>query len=205
MADDSLRPAKPKVSPVFRTIVIICGLAAITAGVFQMKRGVGEMQGGADEEVKKLANQSDAATAEGDRLTQEAAPLFKTVFESIDKEGLEKARALNTNAASKAANFFGKASEQYRLAGQKLDEAISRHPGERMKAFLDAKSRACKGLAEVRGINQELCRMFSDESLKTAAEMEPKLTEAVNRRNQTEQAAAAAAKEGDKIAAESKK
>ncbi|HEX2746864.1 MAG TPA: hypothetical protein VHM91_02605 [Verrucomicrobiales bacterium] len=205
MSDDPLRPAKPRAGTLFRILVIACGLAAITAGIIQMKQGVGEIQGGADEEVKKLAQQSDASAAEGDRLTQEAAPLFKTVFESVDKAGLEKARAQNTDAASKAAELFGKASEQYRLAGQKLDEAIARHPGERMKAFLDAKSRACKGLAEVRGINQELCRMFSDESIKTAAELQPKLTEAVNRRNQAEQAAVVAAKEGDKIAAESKK
>jgi hypothetical protein len=192
-------------SPVVRVITILCGIAAITTGVIQMKRGADEMSGEPDPKVKELTIESDKAVAAGDQFTEEATPLFTTSLADVDKLGLEKSRAQNKAATAQAADLLGKAAEQYRLAGQKLDDAIKRSPDSRLNPFYEARVRAYKNYAEVRALNQEICRLLADETIKIVSDLEPKVTAAAERRDGFEKAAVEAAKEGNKIAVDLKK
>jgi len=195
---------RPKMSPVLRVVIVIAGIVAIVGGIMKMKQGFGEMSG-KDPEITRLSEESDKAIDEANKHGLEAAPLFQSMLDAVDKDGLDAARAGKKDAAEKARDLFARAAEQFRLAAQKLDEAAARKPNERLVAFFAAKSRGYKGYADARSINHDIARMFLDPSIKTIGELEPKVLEAAKRRKDIEEAAAAAAAEAEKIAAELKK
>ena len=58
MSDSPLPPAaRPKMSPVLRIVVIVCGLIAIVGGIMQMNKGLAGTK--MDPEVERLSKESD--------------------------------------------------------------------------------------------------------------------------------------------------
>ena len=206
MSNSPAPAARLKMSPLVRIIVVVCGIAAMIAGIIQIKKGVGEIAGAKlDPEVERLMEESDAALAEGNRHILAAAPLLQSALDAVDKDGLAAVRAQQAADLQKAGQLFGNAAEQLHLAARKLNDAAAHKEAGAWKPMFDAKARSYQHYAASKTINQEICRMLLDESLKTIDEVTPKILEAAKRRDEIEAKGNEATAQAKQIADEMKK
>ncbi len=203
MSDTPLPAYRPKMNPLVRIIVVVCGIAAITVGIFQMTRGFREMK--MDPEVERLSKESDSAFSQANKFLEEAAPVFQAVLDGVDKDGLAAVRTQKEDEATRAAGLYEQAAQQLRLAAQKATDAAALKPGGNAPAFLETKAEAYRNFAAARDINRDIARMVLDESIKTSEELVPKVLEAAGRRDKLEASANEAVVRADKLVVDSKK
>ncbi len=187
MSDSTTPPARPKMNPVARILIILAGVAAIVTGIQQMMRGVQEMK--ADPEVERLAKESDSAFAAANTDLAVAGPQLQSILRAVDKDGLAAVRRDRRAEVEKIIALYEKASGNLRLAAQKADEAAAKAPAGKMMEFYKTKAEACRGFAAARDISRDVGRMVLDESIKTAQELGEKFTEAMQRSKQLEESA----------------
>jgi len=202
MSDIPAPAARPKFSPTTRIIIIIVSIAVMAGGILQMVRGLRGTK--MDPEVERLSKESDSAFADANTDLAAAAPLFQSVLEAVDKEGLGTVRAQKKAEVEKVAGLFERASQKLRLAAQKGSDAAALKPGEKLQAFLETKAEAYRGFASARDVSRDIARMILDDSIKTSEELIPKMTEAATRCQKLEASANEVNARADKVVADSK-
>lgn len=203
MSDIPQPAARHKMSPTARIIIIIVGIAAMAGGILQIKKGLGGTK--MDPGVERLSKESDTAFAEANKDLATAAPLFQSVLEAVDKEGLASVREQKKAEVERVIALYDQASQKLRLAAQKTTDAAALKPGEKLQSFLETKAEAYRGFASARDVSRDIARMVLDDSIKTSEELVPKISEAVTRCQKLEASANEVNARADKIVADSKK
>ncbi len=138
----------------------------IGGGVAKLYRGYSQItQADPVRAVRELLEASDKAAAEANRKSEAVAPAFDEILGDFDRLGIEKFRAEKRDASTDVIDQFGLVSEQLERASTSLKYAGQIEPNEKMKSFIESRSKSYDLLVEANQKNIEIVRATMDPSL----------------------------------------
>jgi len=184
-AEPTPAPPEPKKqSRSSKTVWMILAPILFVLGIWQMYRGIHQMFGsGLDPQVKKLLTESDQAFTEANQVTETAGPDLQGLLNDVDKLGLDAVRKQKQDVAKTVSEQYGKAAGGFRQADAKIAGALKLENEDKVKAFLEAKSKAIKLYAQVCGQYQKMVALVMDPSIAKIDDLLPKLKQLADERD----------------------
>ncbi len=155
-----------KRSPIYTVLAVLFSVIVIGGGVAKLYRGYSQItQADPVRAVRELLEASDKAAAEANRKSEAVAPAFDEILGDFDRLGIEKFRAEKRDASTDVIDQFGLVSEQLERASTSLKYAGQIEPNEKMKSFIESRSKSYDLLVEANQKNIEIVRATMDPSL----------------------------------------
>ena len=153
----------------------------------------------AAQQSARLIPDSDKEIDNANKYWAEAQPLFQRLLNDVDNNGLPDVRAKEKETANKASVLFGKASEAFRIAAQKLEQARQIGTEKKNDHFLTLKIKSYGLIDQGAEANKEIIRLVFDSSIPDMASLMPKITEMANRRDELQKEASKVSDEANTL------
>ena len=116
-------------------------------------------------QANKQLEQVDAASQAGDAFITQAVPQYLELFGEANLKGYPGNREQYKAKAQDTLDLFGKATAQYRLAGDQLDEACRQPVKKPLSDYWTLKAQGYRKLADSKDAYANLVRLLLDETI----------------------------------------
>lgn len=158
-----------------------------------------------DHEGNKLVREANAAIEAGNKVSMEAVGLYKTLITDATIKDVAANRETLRPTIEQAVGLFVKATEQFRAAGSKFEEASHQFVDSPVRDYWKVKAEQLQKLAAARDALRRIVLLLADDSVKDIRSFnqkaDPLADEAKKRSDESDQLGVKA----DKIKSDHKK
>jgi hypothetical protein len=181
-------PKKKKSRPILRVflrlLLAFVGIGVMIVGGIQLNKGNGESSEDAQAgQVHALFVSSEKSVEEANKLITAAVPQFQQLLDAVDKSGHAAVGKEKADLANRIGAQFASAAGLFREAAKDLDDYRQQVDDTRLDAYATDRAAACRRMADVEELNQQLAQLVLDTSLADAKAFTAKVDQLVAQRD----------------------